>query len=62
MKIRAKLADMIGKVVASPEVSARLSALQTHPLGTTPAEMGEILRQTNDQWAGIIGRANIRLD
>jgi tripartite-type tricarboxylate transporter receptor subunit TctC len=62
MEIRANLADVINEIVALPGVRTRLSELQTQSLGTTPAQMGEILRRTTDQWAGIIARASIRLD
>ncbi len=62
IEIRAKLADAISKVVALPEVTTRLSELQTQPLSTTPVEMGEILRRTTHQWADVIAKANIRLD
>ena len=62
MEIRAKLADVISQIVASPEVRTRLSELQTQPLGTTPAQMSEILRRTTNQWADVIAKASIRLD
>ena len=62
MEIRARLSDAISKVVALPDVRARFSELQTAPLGTTPAQMREVLRGTTEQWAGIIARAKITLD
>lgn len=62
MDIRNKLSDAITKVVATPEVQARFSELQSAPLGTTPAQMGDIVRRTTEQWAGIIATAKINLD
>jgi tripartite-type tricarboxylate transporter receptor subunit TctC len=62
MDIRVKLSDALTKVVALPEVRARFSDLQSAPLGTTPEQMGDILRATTKQWAGIITKAKARLD
>jgi tripartite-type tricarboxylate transporter receptor subunit TctC len=62
MEVRATLSDAISKIVALPEVRARFSELQAAPLGTTPAQMREILRRTTEQWAGIIAKAKISLD
>jgi len=62
MDIRAKLSDAITKVVALPDVQARLSELQTEPMGTTPAQMRDIVHRTTEQWAGIIAKAKISLD
>jgi len=60
--IRAKLSDAITKAVAMPDVAARFAELQTEPLGTTPAQMRDVLRRTTEQWAGIIAKAKISLD
>ena len=62
MPIRSRLSDAIAKVVAMPEVRTRFLELQTAPLGTTPAQMREVLHGTTEQWAGIIARAKISLD
>jgi tripartite-type tricarboxylate transporter receptor subunit TctC len=50
----------IAKVVAMPDVRARLSALGFDPIGSTPQAFAERIRWEIDKWAKVIRAAGIR--
>jgi tripartite-type tricarboxylate transporter receptor subunit TctC len=57
--IAGKLASAIGRAVQEPDFKARLAELQAEPLGNTPAEMAEIIRQDTERWSEVIRTARI---
>jgi tripartite-type tricarboxylate transporter receptor subunit TctC len=48
------------KVVAMPDVRARLSALGFEPIGSTPKQFAERIRWEIDKWAKVIRAAGIK--
>jgi tripartite-type tricarboxylate transporter receptor subunit TctC len=60
--LAARQSAAVQKAVHDPEVRRRLVELQAEPVGNTPAEMAEIIRQDTERWSRVIQRANIRLD
>ena len=50
----------IVKVVAMPDVRARLSALGFEPIGSTPKQFAERIRSEIDKWAKVIRAAGIK--
>ena len=50
----------IVKVVAMPNVRARLSALGFEPIGSTPKQFAERIRSEIDKWAKVIRAAGIK--
>ena len=48
------------KVVAMPDVRARLSALGFEPIGSTPKQFAERIRSEIDKWAKVIRAAGIK--
>ena len=57
-----KLADAIGKVVASPEYRERVINAGMEPKSNTPEQMLEVAKQDGTQIDKIIRTANIRLE
>jgi tripartite-type tricarboxylate transporter receptor subunit TctC len=57
-----KVSAAIAQGFRDPEVQARIVALQARPLGSTPAEMRELIRRSLEQWAPVIEAAHITLD
>jgi tripartite-type tricarboxylate transporter receptor subunit TctC len=57
--IAGKLASAIRRAVHEPDFKARLAELQAEPLGNTPAEMAEIIRQDTERWSEVIRTARI---
>jgi len=45
-----------------PDVRERLATASLEPVGSTPAELGAILRRDYEKWGAVIRNANIRLD
>jgi tripartite-type tricarboxylate transporter receptor subunit TctC len=43
-------------------VRKRLAALQAEPVGNTPREMAEVIRQDTERWSSVIRAANIKIE
>jgi tripartite-type tricarboxylate transporter receptor subunit TctC len=57
-----KVSDAIGQVFRMPEVKARITGLQIEPLGSTPDQMRELIRQSAQRWTPVIEAAKITID
>jgi tripartite-type tricarboxylate transporter receptor subunit TctC len=58
-EITQKLSDAIAKGFKTPEINARIVALNVEPLGTTPEGMRELIRQSAARWIPLIEAAKI---
>ena len=56
-----KLSDAIREAFATPEVKARIAALDVEPRGTTPEGMAELIRKSAERWAPVIRAAKITI-
>jgi tripartite-type tricarboxylate transporter receptor subunit TctC len=57
--ISSKLSGAVARVVEQQEFRRRLTELQAEPLGNTPGEMAEVIRQDTERWAAVIRAARI---
>lgn len=57
-----KLSDAIREAFATPEVKARIAALDVEPRGTTPEEMAAMIRTSAERWAPVIRNAKITVE
>jgi tripartite-type tricarboxylate transporter receptor subunit TctC len=57
--IASRLSAAIARVVEEPEFRRRLTDLQAEPVGNTPQQMAEVIRQDTERWAGVIRTARI---
>jgi tripartite-type tricarboxylate transporter receptor subunit TctC len=57
-----KISDAIRQGVREPEVSKRIRGLMAEPLGSTPAEMRELIRESAKQWTPVIEAAHITIE
>jgi tripartite-type tricarboxylate transporter receptor subunit TctC len=57
-----KLSTDIAKVLAMPDVRAKLGAIGLEPVGTTPAEFAAVVHKDYEKWGQVIRNANIKLD
>jgi len=57
-----KISADIARVLAMPDVRQRLANASLEPVGSTPAELRDIVRHDYDKWGTVIRNANIRLD
>jgi len=60
--IARKLSDAIGQGFRTPDVQARIRALEAEPLGSTPEEMREMIRLSEQLWAPVVENAKITID
>jgi tripartite-type tricarboxylate transporter receptor subunit TctC len=60
--ITAKISAAVAEAVRSPDVSKRLIDLNLEPVGNTPAQMAEIVRQDTERWVGVVRTANVKAD
>lgn len=60
--ITAKISAAVAEAVRAPEVSKRLIDLNVEPVGNTPAQMAEIVRQDTERWVGVVRTANVKAD
>jgi tripartite-type tricarboxylate transporter receptor subunit TctC len=56
-----KLSDAIRTAFATPEVKARIAALDVEPRGTTPEGMAELIKKSADRWIPVIRNAKITI-
>jgi len=61
-EIARKLSDAIGQAFRVPELRARIQALEAEPLGTTPEEMREMIRRSEELWGPVVVAAKISVD
>jgi tripartite-type tricarboxylate transporter receptor subunit TctC len=57
-----KLSAAIGAVVRQHDFRQRVIDLQAEPLGSTPEEMAQVIRQDTERWTEVIRSAQIRID
>jgi tripartite-type tricarboxylate transporter receptor subunit TctC len=57
-----KLADAVAQVFRMPELRARIAALQVEPLGSSPAQMRELIRQSAQRWMPVIEATKITIE
>jgi tripartite-type tricarboxylate transporter receptor subunit TctC len=60
--IAGKIAAAIASVVQEPEFRKRLAQLQAEPVGNTPAQMAETIRQDTERWTRVIRAANVTVE
>jgi tripartite-type tricarboxylate transporter receptor subunit TctC len=58
----ARISAALAKALEDTEVRKRLATLQAEPVGNTPEEMAEVIRQDTERWSGVIKAANIRIE
>ena len=61
-EIIARLHSEIVKILRMPDISERLSAQGSDPVGSSPDEFGAFMRSETAKWARVIKEANIRAD
>ena len=59
--IAARLSAAIARAVREPDFQRLLTELQAEPVGNTPREMAEVLRQDTERWAEVIRSARITI-
>ena len=52
----------VAKVLANPEIRARLAGMGLETVGNTPAEFSAIVKIDHAKWGKVIRDANIKLD
>jgi tripartite-type tricarboxylate transporter receptor subunit TctC len=57
-----KVAADIARVLAMPDVRAKLENIGLEPVGTGPGEFAAIVKNDHAKWGKVIGDANIKLD
>jgi len=57
-----RLSTAIAEIVAQPEVQSRLRAISAEPIGSTPAEFAQFLKQERDVWGKVIRSNGITAD
>jgi tripartite-type tricarboxylate transporter receptor subunit TctC len=57
-----KLNGEMRRIMALPDVQARLSEVALTATSSTPEELQALIKSFSDQWSPVVRRANIRLD
>lgn len=57
-----KLSAEVRKIVASPELSARLTAMGLRPVGSTAQELADVMAHDLPKWSRIVKDAKITLE
>jgi tripartite-type tricarboxylate transporter receptor subunit TctC len=58
-EIAGKVSDAIGQAFKTPDLQARIRALEAYPLGSTPDEMRAIIKASTEQWGPVVEAAKI---
>jgi tripartite-type tricarboxylate transporter receptor subunit TctC len=61
-EIARKLSDAIGQGFKQPDLRARILALESDPLGSTPDQMRDMIRVSTRQWGPVIEAAKITVE
>ncbi len=61
-EVMTRLAAEIRKALAAPALVERYKALDTEIDGGTPEEFAALVRRETPKWAGVIKRANVKVD
>ena len=57
-----KISDAIGQAFQSPDLRARILALEADPLGSTPEQMRDIIKASTEQWGPVVHAAKIAVE
>jgi tripartite-type tricarboxylate transporter receptor subunit TctC len=57
-----KISDAIGQAFQSPDLRARILALEAEPLGSTPEQMRDIIKASTEQWGPVVHAAKIAVE
>ena len=57
-----KLSAAVRRAVAEPDFRRLLTELQAEPVGNTPREMAEVIRQESERWSRVIREARITIE
>ncbi len=60
--ITRKISDAIGKGFKEADLQARIRKLQADPLGSTPEQMRDIIKQSLDTWEPVVKARKIYID
>ncbi len=60
--ITRKISDAIGQGFRQPDLKARILALEAEPLGSTPEQMQEMIKQSLATWEPVVKAARISVD
>jgi tripartite-type tricarboxylate transporter receptor subunit TctC len=61
-EIARKVSDAIGEGFRTPDLKARILSLEAEPLGSTPDEMRELIRRSEELWGPVVKAAKISVD
>ncbi|HKA79843.1 MAG TPA: tripartite tricarboxylate transporter substrate binding protein [Xanthobacteraceae bacterium] len=61
-EITKKLSDAIAQGFQQPDLKARIVALEADPLGSTPDEMRDMIRQSLETWGPVVEAAKISVE
>lgn len=61
-EVVAALNKEITAIISSPEMRNKYGALGMVMKGSTPAEMGDLVKRDGDKWSAVIRKANVKVD
>ena len=61
-EIAKKVSDAIHQGLQTPEMRARILALEAEPLGSSPEQMRDIIRQSLETWGPVVEAAKITVE
>jgi tripartite-type tricarboxylate transporter receptor subunit TctC len=60
--ITEKLSAAVRRAVEEPDFRRLITEMQAEPVGNTPREMAEVVRQESERWSRVIRDAHITID
>ena len=57
-----KLYELIAKIVNMPDINDQLSSQGADPVGSSPEEFAQYMRNETEKWAKVVKASGIRLD
>jgi tripartite-type tricarboxylate transporter receptor subunit TctC len=61
-EITKKVSDAIGQGFQQADLKARILALEAEPLGSTPEQMRDMVRQSLETWGPVVEAAKISVE
>jgi tripartite-type tricarboxylate transporter receptor subunit TctC len=62
MAIAQRLSTMIGEILRTPEMVRRFAEVGAEPIGNTPEEMAQWMKEDTERWRQVIKAGGVTID
>ncbi len=60
--VASRISRAVADIVRQPDIARRLADVGLEPVGSSPAEMGAVMRQDRERWGKVVRETGARAD